>query len=120
MTVQKDIQEKFGKLKSLLDERQKALTARVKSLEEEKLVEIQNASRCGGEGASCAQFTVHYAHSNCVAAVNCGQPEENLWTTSTPPTRYFLTQKSMSCLTAQTRYASAILRTRTHKRLDRS
>jgi len=46
MTVQKDIQDKFGKLKGLLEERQKALTAKVKALEEEKLVEIQNASRC--------------------------------------------------------------------------
>ena len=60
MTVQKDIQEKFGKLKSLLDERQKALTARVKSLEEEKLVEIQNASRCGGRGhpVHSSQYTM--------------------------------------------------------------
>jgi len=44
MRVQKDIQEKLGRLKSLIDERQKVLVTKVKRMEEEKLCEIQNAS----------------------------------------------------------------------------
>merc|ERR1711934_93558 len=44
MKVQKDIQEKMGKLKGLIDQRQKVLVAKVKQMEEEKLCEIQNAS----------------------------------------------------------------------------
>jgi len=45
MTVQKEVQEKFGKLRGIIDQRQKELIAHVKAKEEEKLVEIQNASR---------------------------------------------------------------------------
>merc|ERR1711959_859875 len=44
MTGQKEIQDKLGKLRQIIDDRQKALIAKVKALEEEKLVEIQNAS----------------------------------------------------------------------------
>jgi len=44
MKVQKDIQEKMGLLKALIDERQKVMVTKVKQMEEEKLCEIQNAS----------------------------------------------------------------------------